>query len=104
MLQYFNLKSKLLRSVDALAGMGWPPARERRRRRYWPMSDGEAKTLYPLVTAQLAAVEPGSDIWLGASAGTGKTQVLTARVIRLLLMPGVRPENLAAVKAWAMAE
>lgn len=61
------------------------------------MSDVEAKTLYPLVIAQLAAVEPGSDIWLGASAGTGKTQVLTARVIRLLLMPGVRPENLLCI-------
>jgi ATP-dependent helicase/nuclease subunit A len=33
-------------------------------------------------------------VWLSASAGSGKTQVLSARVIRLLLEPGVRPENL----------
>jgi ATP-dependent helicase/nuclease subunit A len=34
-----------------------------------------------------------SDVWLSASAGTGKTQVLTARVVRLLLH-GARPESI----------
>jgi ATP-dependent helicase/nuclease subunit A len=34
-----------------------------------------------------------SDVWLSASAGTGKTQVLTARVLRLLLY-GARPESI----------
>src|SRR5690606_13921863 len=43
---------------------------------------------------QAKAVEPRDSVWLSASAGTGKTQVLSARVLRLLLTPGVRPENL----------
>jgi len=41
--------------------------------------------LKPLEGAQKAASEPESQIWLSASAGTGKTHVLTARVLRLLL-------------------
>ncbi|MEY3623537.1 MAG: double-strand break repair helicase AddA, partial [Pseudomonadota bacterium] len=44
----------------------------------------ESSTLKPLIPAQRSAVIPGDNIWLSASAGTGKTQVLTARVIRLL--------------------
>jgi ATP-dependent helicase/nuclease subunit A len=47
-----------------------------------------------LAGAQIDAVEPNRDIWLSASAGSGKTQVLSARVIRLLLQPGVYPEHL----------
>lgn len=43
---------------------------------------------------QRAAVDPDRTVWLSASAGTGKTQVLSARVLRLLLQPGVRPEQL----------
>jgi ATP-dependent helicase/nuclease subunit A len=43
--------------------------------------------------AQLAASDPRDLIWLSASAGTGKTQVLTARVLRLLLS-GVQPETI----------
>jgi ATP-dependent helicase/nuclease subunit A len=50
--------------------------------------------LHSLKPAQLAAVLPDRNVWLSASAGSGKTQVLTARVIRLLLEPGMRPENL----------
>lgn len=34
---------------------------------------------------QGAAADPESHVWLGASAGTGKTQVLSARVLRLML-------------------
>ena len=58
------------------------------------MSKDTQKPLPPLTDAQLAAVEPGHDVWLSASAGSGKTQVLSARVIRLLLERGVHPENL----------
>ncbi len=58
------------------------------------MRDGTHKTLPLLTGAQIAAVEPDRDVWLSASAGSGKTQVLSARVMRLLLQPGVRPENL----------
>jgi ATP-dependent helicase/nuclease subunit A len=41
--------------------------------------------LKPLAGAQADASDPRRLIWLSASAGTGKTHVLTARVIRLLL-------------------
>jgi ATP-dependent helicase/nuclease subunit A len=41
--------------------------------------------------AQLAASAPAEHVWLSASAGTGKTTVLAARVLRLL-MRGVKPE------------
>jgi ATP-dependent helicase/nuclease subunit A len=50
--------------------------------------------LFPLTREQALAVEPLDSVWLSASAGTGKTQVLSARVLRLLLAPGVRPENI----------
>jgi ATP-dependent helicase/nuclease subunit A len=38
-----------------------------------------------LTEDQLAAADPDASAWVVASAGTGKTQVLTARVLRLLL-------------------
>ena len=50
--------------------------------------------LHPLAGDQARAVSPTDSVWLSASAGTGKTQVLTARVLRLLLAPGVRPDNI----------
>ena len=59
-----------------------------------PMSIDALKPLPWLKGAQNAAVVPAHNIWLSASAGSGKTQVLSARVIRLLLERGVRPENL----------
>ena len=46
---------------------------------------GRLIPLKPLEGAQKAASHPGRQIWLSASAGTGKTHVLTARVLRLLL-------------------
>jgi ATP-dependent helicase/nuclease subunit A len=36
---------------------------------------------------QRRASDPASSVWVGASAGTGKTKVLTDRVLRLLLPP-----------------
>ncbi|MEO0440916.1 MAG: UvrD-helicase domain-containing protein, partial [Pseudomonadota bacterium] len=50
--------------------------------------------LHSLAEEQARAVEPEHNIWLSASAGTGKTQVLTARVFRLLLRENVDPEHL----------
>ena len=50
--------------------------------------------VHPLVDNQARAVDPSDSVWLSASAGTGKTQVLSARVLRLLLTPGVQPENI----------
>ncbi len=55
------------------------------------------RNLYALTEPQLNAVEPEDNIWLSASAGTGKTQVLAARVIRLLLEDDVNPENILCI-------
>ena len=43
---------------------------------------------------QLRAVDPRESVWLSASAGTGKTQVLSARVLRLLLQADVDPSQI----------
>ncbi|WP_242095194.1 double-strand break repair helicase AddA [Sphingomonas sp. CROZ-RG-20F-R02-07] len=51
---------------------------------------GPTRTLPHLKGAQAAASDPHAHVWLSASAGTGKTQVLAARVFRLLLK-GVDP-------------
>jgi len=45
---------------------------------------------------QGAAADPERHVWLGASAGTGKTQVLSARVLRLML-DGVSPEAILCI-------
>ena len=55
-----------------------------------PRSDA----VHPLHGNQMHAVAPDRTVWLGASAGTGKTQVLAARVLRLLLEPGVEPDQI----------
>ena len=52
------------------------------------MTSGDIK---PLTDEQRPAVDPAEVVWLSASAGTGKTQVLSARVLRLLLQDGVSP-------------
>ena len=46
-----------------------------------------------MTPSQARATEPNLTAWVGASAGTGKTHVLTARVLRLMLT-GTRPENI----------
>ncbi|MDG2004796.1 MAG: UvrD-helicase domain-containing protein, partial [Novosphingobium sp.] len=51
-------------------------------------------TVHPLHENQMKAVEPEETVWLSASAGTGKTQVLSSRVLRLLLKPGVDPSQI----------
>ncbi len=50
-------------------------------------------TLKPLLGDQALAADPDVHASLSASAGTGKTHVLTARVMRLLLK-GARPESI----------
>ncbi|MFD1611354.1 double-strand break repair helicase AddA [Sphingomonas tabacisoli] len=52
---------------------------------------GGVKPLPPLQPEQREASDPRAQVWLSASAGTGKTQVLVARVLRLLLRPGADP-------------
>ena len=49
------------------------------------MSANTVTPLPRLAGAQLDASRPDAHVWLSASAGTGKTQVLAARVFRLLL-------------------
>jgi len=51
------------------------------------------KPLDPLQPQQRDASDPQALVWLSASAGTGKTHVLTARVLRLLL-GGAAPESI----------
>lgn len=50
--------------------------------------------VYRLEGNQALAVDPDESVWLSASAGTGKTQVLSARVLRLLLRRDVDPSQL----------
>ena len=51
---------------------------------------GQAPGMTP---AQQKASDPAASVWVGASAGTGKTKVLTDRVLRLLL-GGTAPERI----------
>ena len=46
--------------------------------------------------AQHTASDPGASAWVSANAGTGKTYVLTTRVLRLLLA-GTKPERILAL-------
>lgn len=57
------------------------------------MSGGNG-AVFPLDGNQRTAAEPEENVWLSASAGTGKTQVLSARVLRLLLRPDVEPSQI----------
>ncbi|WP_238384136.1 double-strand break repair helicase AddA [Teichococcus vastitatis] len=61
------------------------------------MSTALSPALSPRAAAQDAqrrASDPVFSAWVGASAGSGKTKVLTDRVLRLLLRPGARPNRL----------
>ncbi len=51
-------------------------------------------SVHPLHGNQMLAVAPQDTVWLSASAGTGKTQVLSSRVLRLLLQDGVEPSQI----------
>ncbi len=55
---------------------------------------GGGGTVFPLAGNQLGAADPVDNVWLSASAGTGKTQVLSARVLRLLLRKDVDPSEI----------
>ncbi len=46
-----------------------------------------------ITSAQRTASDPAQSVWVRANAGSGKTYVLTARVLRLLLS-GVQPEEI----------
>ncbi|MDR2858408.1 MAG: double-strand break repair helicase AddA [Novosphingobium sp.] len=51
-------------------------------------------SVHPLDGNQMKAVAPDESVWLSASAGTGKTQVLSSRVLRLLLQKDVEPSQI----------
>ncbi len=55
---------------------------------------GGGGLVFPLMDNQLLAADPDHNVWLSASAGTGKTQVLSARVLRLLLREDVAPSQI----------
>lgn len=55
---------------------------------------GGGGLVFPLQGNQRAAANPEDNVWLSASAGTGKTQVLSARVLRLLLCEDVSPSQI----------
>lgn len=59
----------------------------------WPVSRSLSR-LQRLKGEQASASNPQEDVWLAASAGTGKTHVLTSRVYRLLLSGNVKPETI----------
>lgn len=52
----------------------------------------EVEELSPVVL-QRSASDPTASVWVGASAGTGKTRVLTDRVLRLMLA-GTQPDKI----------
>src|SRR5665213_2512969 len=45
---------------------------------------------------QRQASDPSASVWVTASAGTGKTQVLTDRTLRLML-EGAKPDQILAL-------
>ncbi len=53
-------------------------------------------TVHERTKPQLRASDPGAHVWVSASAGTGKTAVLTDRMLRLMLA-GSPPERLLAL-------
>jgi ATP-dependent helicase/nuclease subunit A len=59
-----------------------------------PDTDGRAPA--PLSPDQQRGADPQGNRWMSASAGTGKTQVLTSRILRLLL-DGVSPCAILAI-------
>ena len=59
-----------------------------------PVVDGQKGTQATL--RQIAASNPNLSVFVSANAGTGKTQVLTMRVLRLLLS-GISPETILCV-------
>ncbi|WP_411053716.1 UvrD-helicase domain-containing protein, partial [Tritonibacter sp. SIMBA_163] len=59
-----------------------------RRWRCWRGGRGVKKKLHippETLFAQGRAADPAASVWVSANAGSGKTHVLTERVIRLLL-------------------
>lgn len=69
------------------------PARHDTNHPPLPTDDSAASSEDPNVP-QRAASDPVATVWVGASAGTGKTKILTDRVLRLML-PGTEDSRTA---------
>ncbi len=66
-------------------------------KRIFPGKDGKMDEIRKNTDqAQASASDPASSAWVSANAGTGKTHVLTMRVLRLLLA-GTPPERILAL-------
>lgn len=61
-----------------------------------PMTAESMPAVTAPMRAQLAASDPGYSVWVAANAGTGKTKVLTDRVLRLLLA-GTAPSRILCI-------
>ena len=57
------------------------------------MSERMTETRRQATEIQQTAGRPGDSFWVSANAGTGKTHVLTNRIVRLL-MSGVKPHTI----------
>src|SRR6266852_3190806 len=69
-----------------------PPSRTARRNRN--RARGRTMTLIEEATAhQIRALDPAESVWVAASAGTGKTKVLTDRLLTLML-GGTNPAHI----------
>lgn len=60
------------------------------------MGGADIVAIPQLTPEQARTLQPESSVWVMASAGSGKTQVLTNRVLRLLLA-GVAPESILCI-------
>ena len=65
------------------------------------LHSNQVRRLDPNV-AQRKASDPDASVWVSASAGTGKTKVLTDRILRLMLpradgQPGTPPQRILAI-------
>ena len=60
------------------------------------MDSNRKEVIAAATEAQHAAADPQSSVWVSANAGTGKTRVLTNRILRLLL-GGARAADILAV-------
>ena len=58
-----------------------------------PLPPEVAAALAETTRAQNDAADPKASVWVSANAGTGKTHVLTNRVLRLMLS-GTAPERI----------
>ncbi len=58
----------------------------------------DQQILQQAATAQAQALETGASVWISANAGTGKTEVLTRRMLALLLAdPTLEPRQILAL-------